>query len=154
MPAARKTAAKPDKAAWKKSRSHEVTLPSGFEVTLEVPNLALLVKTGYLPNDLVQVALQAVQSGKLTAETVAEQSDFYAKLVTITVKDPALEPEDVIGDDPIPFEDVEMIVEIATRQRDLDALGRQLGGLHTTKEWRQFRGIEHLYEDVEGASIG
>lgn len=154
MAATRKTPAKLDKTAWKKARSHEVRLPSGVEVTLEVPNLAVLVKSGYLPNELVQAAIGTIQSGRLTQEAVQEQPEFYSKIVTKTVKDPLLEPDDVIGDDPIPFEDIEMIVEIATRQRDMDAVGHHLGGLHAVKDWRTFRGLEHLYEAVESDEGG
>lgn len=142
---------KPTTAGWKGKRQHKITLPSGFEVEVVVPNLPQLVKTGQLPNDLVSQALGVVEAGKLTAEAIAEQADFYAKLVVQTVKSPPLQEEDITGEDPIPFEDVEMLVEIATRQRDLDALGHHIGGLHTSKEWREFRGLGSLDEDVEGS---
>lgn len=147
MPQVKKNAV----SSWKGVRRHEVTLPSGFVCKIEVPNLPLLVKTGALPNDLVSQALGLVQSGKLTAEAIADQSDFYAKLVVETVKEPDLTPEDVTGEDPIPFEDVEMIVEIATRQRDLDAIGDHIGGLHTNEKWRVFRGLDPLDSNVESA---
>lgn len=146
----RKTVAKSDKLAWKKARVHHVVLPSGFEVDIEVLNLPMLVKTGYLPNELVQAAIGAIQAGKLTTEAVSEQPEFFAKIVTKTVKNPELTEDDVNGDDPIPFEDIEMLVEIATRQRDIDAVGNHLGGLHSVKAWRTFRGLDHVYEDVEG----
>jgi hypothetical protein len=136
---------------WKKNRRHTITLPSGFVVQIEIPNLPVLVKTGQLPNDLVTEALGTIQSGKLTAEAIAEQAPFYAKLVVATVKDPVVTEDDVIGDDPLPFEDIEMIAELATRQRDLDAVGNHIGGLHTSKQWRTFRGLEHLDTSVEGA---
>jgi hypothetical protein len=63
------------------------------------------------------------------------------------VKEPVITEEDVHD---LPFEDVELLVEIATRQRDLDAVGNHVGGLHTNKQWRQFRGLTHLDQDVEG----
>lgn len=142
---------KPDgRTSWKARRRHTVTLPSGFEAEIEVPNLPLLVKTGQLPNALVAEALGTVQSGKLTVEAISEQSDFYSKLVVATVKEPEITEDDVTGPDPLPFEDVEMLVEIATRQRDLDALGHHIGGLHTSKAWRTFRGLDHLDSTVEG----
>ena len=144
------TATKTSKSSWKKARLHEVTLPSGTQVKIQVPNLPLLVKTGQLPNELVSKALGIVQSGELDAKTIAEQSDFYGQLVVETVKDPVLAVDDVTGDDPIPFEDVEMLVEIATRQRDLDALGHHVGGLHTSAEWREFRGLGPIDANVEG----
>lgn len=147
---AQQTAASKNKAAWKKARRHTVTLPSGFVVEIEVPNLALLVKTGYLPNELVTQALGVLKDGVVTPEVINEQPEFYAKLAKITVKSVDLEYDDVIGDDAIPYEDVEMIIEFATRQRDLDAVGHHLGGLHTVKEWQTFRNIEHLYEALAG----
>ena len=137
---------KPKSAAdWKSQRRHSITLPSGFEIEIELPNLPLLVKTGQLPNDLVAKALGNIQQGKLTPEVIAEQSDFYDKLVSVTVKTPEVTPEDVHD---LPFEDIELIVEIATRQRDLDATGKHIGGLNTSKEWRRFRGLPDLDEDL------
>lgn len=134
-------------ASWKANKRHEVTLPSGFKVQIEIPNLPLLVKTGQLPNELVAEALGSISAGKLTPEVIVQQSDFFDKLVSITVKEPVVTEEDVHD---IPFEDVEMVVEIATRQRDLDAIGHHVGGLHTSKDWRKFRGLNYLDEDVEG----
>lgn len=128
-------------AAWKAAKRHQITLPSGVEVEIAIPNLPLLVKTGQLPNELVTEALGAIQGGKLTPELIRQQSEFYDKLVAITVKDPVVTEEDVHE---LPFEDIELIVEVATRQRDLDALGRHVGGLHTSKEWRTFRGLPDL----------
>jgi hypothetical protein len=149
---ATRTATKTKTASdWKSNRRHSVTLPSGFECEIEIPNLPVLVKTGQLPNALVTEALGTIQAGKLTAEAIAEQAIFYAKLVVATVKSPELTEDDVIGADPIPFEDIEMIAELATRQRDLDAVGNHIGGLHTSKTWRTFRGLDHLDADVEGA---
>lgn len=137
---------------WKKARRHHVTLPSGFEVEVEIPNLPMLVKTGQLPNELVAKALGTVQQGTLTPEQIAENAEFYAKLAVLTIKDPEITVEDVTGENPIPFEDVEMIMEIATRQRDIDAMGHHIGGLHTSKEWRHFRGFSYLDQDVAGTS--
>jgi hypothetical protein len=143
--------AAPKTSDWKAARRHTIALPSGFHCEIEIPNLPVLVKTGQLPNALVTEALQTIQAGKLTAEAIAEQAEFYAKLVVATVKSPVVTEEDVTGPDPLPFEDIEMIAEIATRQRDLDAVGAHIGGLHTSKAWRTFRGLDHLDADVEGA---
>jgi hypothetical protein len=134
---------------WKTKRRHPIVLSSGYEVEIEIPNLPLLVKTGQLPNDLVAQALGNIQRGELTPEIIASQAEFYEKLVPATVKNPEITAEDVKD---LPFEDVEMIAEIATRQRDLDAVGNHVGGLNTSKEWRRFRGLPDLDEDVEGAT--
>lgn len=134
-------------ANWKKAKQHLVTLPSGFEAVVEIPNIPLLVKTGQLPNDLVTEAIGNIAKGKLTKEIIEQQSDFYDKVVILAVKDPVLTEADVHD---IPFEDVEMIVEIATRQRDLDAAGHHVGGLNENEDWRTFRGLAPLNSNVEG----
>lgn len=129
-----------DAAAWGGKKYHNVVLPSGAEVTIIVPNLPALVKTGQVPNDLIESAVGVMQGTvEITAELLAEQADFYTKLVALTVSEPAITESDVAD---LPYEDVEMLAEIATRQRDVDALGRHLAGLHTSKEWRTFRGLD------------
>ena len=134
-------------ANWKKAKRHQITLPSGVEVEVEIPNLSLLVKTGQLPNELVSEALGAMASGQVTKEIIEQQAEFYNKIVAVTVKDPVVTEEDVAD---LPFEDVEMIAAIATRNTDLDALGHHVGGLTANKEWRNFRGLGSLDPDVEG----
>lgn len=128
-------------ADWKKAKRHTVQLPSGFQVEVEIPNLPLMVKQGTIPNDLLESALGAMQQNQITPELVREQSDFFSLLVSTMVKEPTVTREDVENDE-IPFEDIEMLVELGTRQRDVDAVGNHLGGLHKSAEWRRFRGIE------------
>lgn len=136
-----------DAAAWKTSKRHDVTLPSGVGVAIEIPNLPLLIKTGQLPNDLIDAAIGAIKRDEITAELINQQSDFYHKLVALTVKEPEITEADVAD---LPYEDVELIVEIATRNRDLDALGRHIAGLHKSSEWRHFRGLDYGDEALEG----
>lgn len=134
--------------AWKAAAAHDVTLPSGTVVKIRIPNLPLLVKTGQLPNELVTEALSTISDPdkKLTPEAIAQSADFYAKLLTVTVIEPEITEDDIPD---IPFEDVEWLVELATRQRDQDALGHHIAGLHKNKDWRTFRGLDGFYEDVE-----
>ena len=132
---------KRDKAEWGKAKTHTITLPSGFEVDIQVPNLPSLIKTGQIPNNLIDAALGAMDSEQVTREMVEQQADFYEKLVAIAVVDPVVSEEDVKD---LPFEDVELIVEIATRNRDVDAVGHHIGGLHKSEEWRSFRRGDHL----------
>lgn len=134
-----KTPAKPTLAGWKKAKRHTVQLPSGFEVEVEIPNLPLMIKTGTIPNHLIDAALGAIEQQQVTPELIKEQSDFFELLVSTMVAEPKLTVEDVRE---VPFEDVELLVELGTRQRDIDAVGNHIGGLHTSKEWRQFRGFE------------
>lgn len=131
---------------WKKKKVHEgVTLPSGAEVSIQIPNLPALIKSGKIPNNLLDEAIRAAEGEKISAEAIGEQNDFTRKMVALTVVEPEVSEEDV---DEIPFEDVEMLVSIATRQRDIDAEGKHLGGLHNSDEWRRFREFPRRDEDL------
>ena len=135
---------KTTKTQWFKAKRHEgVTLPSGTVVTVQIPNLPLMLKTGQLPNQLVEAAvsqqnLAAKGNLEVTREMIEEQWDYYSFLVSKTVAEPELTQEEVAE---IPAEDVEMLVEIATRQRDMDAVYRHLAGLEQQETFRQFRGL-------------
>jgi hypothetical protein len=137
-------------AQWKKLKGHTITLPSSAVVEIEIPDLPNLVKTGQIPNELVDVAIGVANGKKVTREDIVQQADFYNKLCAITVKQPAVTEEDFASGS-VPFEDKELIVEIATRQRDLDAVGHHIGGLEKVSEWRSFRGLSYSYEDVESS---
>ena len=134
---------------WKANKRHCITLPSNTVVELEIPDLPSLVKTGTIPNELVDIAIGVAQGKKITKEDIEQQADFYNKLCAITVKSPAVTEEEFAAG-AIPFEDKEMIVEIATRQRDIDAIGHQLAGLEKVRDWRSFRGLNYGYQDDEG----
>lgn len=129
---------------WNSSAVHEdVTLPSGFSVDLTIPNLPQMIASGAIPNSLVDVAI-GIQtgSGRVPGREVIEQSvEFAAKIVATTVKNPVVTEQDVL-DNKLPYEDIEMLVEIATRQRDLDAIGRHIGGLDKLQEFRTFRHLD------------
>jgi len=143
---------KTTKTAWFKAKRHEgVTLPSGTVVTVEIPNLSLMLKTGQLPNALVEAAVTqqnaaAKGDASITREMIEEQWDYYAFLVSKTVVEPSITPEEVAE---IPAEDIEMLVEIATRQRDMDAVYRHLSGLDTQDSFRQFRGLATSFADMD-----
>lgn len=150
MPAAAagtKKAAGRTKEAWSAAKTHTVTLPSGFEIDMQIPNLPLLIKTGQIPNHLIDAALGAMQAEEITREMVEQQADFYDKLVAISVVDPIIAEEEVKD---LPFEDVDLIVDLATRQRDVDAMGRHLGGLHKSEEWKSFRRGDSLDPALDG----
>jgi hypothetical protein len=129
---------------WNSSRIHEdVMLPSGFQVDITVPNLPQMIASGAIPNNLVDVAIGVAQgAGRTPGREVIEQSvEFAAKVVSTAVVNPVVTEQDVL-DNKLPYEDVEMIVEIATRQRDLDAIGRHIGGLDKLQEFRSFRRLD------------
>jgi hypothetical protein len=136
-------------AQWKKAKTHTITLPSASVVEIEIPDLPALVKAGQIPNELVDMAIKVAQGKKeVTREDIVQQADFYNKLCAISVKSPVVSEED-FANGGIPFEDKEMIVELATRQRDIDAVGHHIAGLESVKEWRNFRGLTFGYEDMD-----
>lgn len=136
-------------AAWKKAKRHTVTLPSGVSVEIELPNIQFLLKTGQIPNSLVQIVTKAAtdSSFRVTPEMLAEQWDYTSFLVAKTVVEPSVTPEEVAE---LPSEDVEMIVDLALRNRDLDALGHHLAGLETQESFRRFRGLDSGDTGVSG----
>lgn len=129
-------------AGWKKAKTHVITLATGTEVEIQIPNLPELVSSGEFPNHLVDTAI-SVASGdtKVTADEIKSQAEFYRHLVVKTVVSPTLTVEDVAD---IPFEDIELLAAIATRQRDVDALGHHIAGLDKNEDWRRFRGVDYL----------
>lgn len=132
---------------WKKNKRHTVTLPSSTVVEIEIPDLPNLVKAGSIPNDLVDVAIDVANGKKVTREDVAKQADFYNKLAAMTVVAPEVSEEDFASSS-IPFEDKEMLVQFASRQIDIDAVGHHLGGLEKSRDFRIFRGIFSSDEDL------
>jgi hypothetical protein len=127
-------------ASWKSRKRHDVILPSGAEVTIEIPNLPLLAKTGRIPNallnSLAKLQTKLSSNSELSTEDLEEQREFTNLLVSLTVIEPKVEPGDV---DELPFEDVEMIVEFALRLRDMDAAARHMGGLEKLDSFREAR---------------
>lgn len=124
------------KAAWTKRAVHTPILPSGSQVTIVIPNLPALLKAGEIPNELLNVALKNLGGEELTEEDAKAAAEFNEYIVAVMVKEPEIEQADVSA---LPYEDVQMLVEFATRQRDTDALGYHLAGLETTDEWKKFR---------------
>lgn len=142
-------AAKPTTlAAWKKNRDHVVTLPSGTVVEIAIPDLPALVVSGAIPNKLVDIAIGVANGKKVTKEDIVEQAEFYNKLCALTVISPAATEED-FASKTLPFEDKECLVEFATRQRDLDAVGHHIAGLEKVQSFRDLRGISAQYAGLE-----
>ncbi len=131
------------KTAWKKAKVHEgVRLPSGAVVSVQLPNLLQMLKGGNVPNELVDVAIQFADTQDVSdpeqrRKLLEDQWDFVKWIVPLTLVDPEITSDDV---DDLPIEDLELIAALAGRTTDVDAVGNHLGGLHTSREWRQFRG--------------
>jgi hypothetical protein len=131
---------KVSKTQWKARRKHQVTLPSGAQVGIVIPNQAALLKGGQIPNDLLAIVLKQQKGDEdLTVEDIKQAAEFDRFLVTQTVVEPEI-TEDDLND--LPAEDLTMLVEFATRRRDTDVLGHHLAGLETTDEFKKFRDLE------------
>lgn len=143
---------KVNKTQWKARRKHTVTLPSGAEVTIQVPNQAAMLKGGEIPNDLLSIALKQSQGTEsdLTIDDLKMAAEYDRFLVLKTVVEPAITEEDL---NDLPQEDLAMLIEFATRRRDHDVLGHHLAGLETTEEFKKFRDLEERLADLAG-SVG
>lgn len=147
------TAPKPvSKTGWKKAGVHTVTLPSGVAVSIRIPNLAQMAKAGELDNDLLQYAVPNLPTDdeeptdEQKKENLTKLANFHAWLVSHTLVEPTLSPEEVI--ETVPTPDLEVLVELASRRRDMDVTGHHIGGLEASAEFRRFRGIESGDEDI------
>lgn len=137
-------------AAWKKAAKHTITCPSGTVVAIKLPNIPLMIESGKLPQHLLDAALGAselTEEQKPTAELIKQEREFTDFIVKVTVVEPELTDADL---NEIPFEDKDFIVSVATRQRDLDAVGNHIGGLSSSATFRRFRGLGEFGSDVEG----
>lgn len=141
------------KSAWKKAGVHTVKLPSGVSVKIRIPNLAKMAQSGELDNDLLQYAVPDLPKEE-TEEPTPEQkkenltklAKFHQWLVSQTLVEPALSPEEV--KDTVPTPDLEVLVELASRRRDMDVEGHHIGGLEASADFRKFRGIDSGESDI------
>lgn len=126
---------------WKAKRKEggKITLPTGTQVRIEVPDLVELLAQGHVPNPLVKFALEATESLQtgldVDMDKIKEAAEFMRWVVAVTVKDPEIEPSDVPEIDAM---DTAMVLEFAMRQRQVDAVGHQLHGLEKIQDWRRF----------------
>lgn len=126
---------------WKrKGQAQEVTLPSGEKVKIKPPDVPEMLREGQVPNELIASVREAQDDtapGGFDPEKIKEATDYMRWLVSVTVTEPKLAPEDVPE---LPVLDRDMILEFALRQRDTDAIGHQLYGMEKVADWRRFRG--------------
>lgn len=140
------------KSAWKKAGVHTVTLPTGAIVKIRIPNLAQMAQAGELDNDLLQYAVPSLPtdpdeepSPEQKKENLTKLANFHQWLVSHTLVEPSLSPEEVA--ETVPTPDLEVLVELASRRRDMDVVGHHIGGLEVSADWRKFRGIDAGNED-------
>lgn len=143
------------KTAWKKAGVHTVTLPSGVKVDIRIPNLAQMAKAGELDNALIQYAVPSLAEVDVDdkeptpeekKENLTKLANFHAWLVSHTLVEPKLPPEEVA--ETVPTPDLEVLVELASRRRDMDVVGHHIGGLEGSAEFRKFRGIDSGESDI------
>jgi len=125
----------------------DFVLPSGAVVDIKIPNLQLMIKSGVIPNDLVDAALQHQNAEKVTREIIEQTYDYTRFIVPRVLVRPEVTEDDVDELDPL---DIELLVNVAARRRDTDAIGRQLGGLDTQDSFRRFREESFLREALGG----
>lgn len=139
------------KTAWKKVKTHTATLPSGAVVKLTLPNLGALLKSGNIPNELVDAAIGFQQAEKITREMLEESFEWVAFILPRTVVEPTITEEEVRNDE-LPSQDLEMLAAFVARTLDIDAVGHHLGGLETNRDFRRFRDLLTIDEIAEGLS--
>lgn len=142
--------------AWVKQARHNVVLPSGAVVAIRIPDLNALIASGEIPQHLLSEATSQADAAEkkkssfLTKEEAERELEFKNFMVAQTVVEPKVTPAMLAPGTGIPTEDKDMIVEFALRSREFDTEGNHISGLHTSEQFRKFRGVDSLYQDVEG----
>lgn len=141
----RPTAASPSPVSerakeWAAKAVHPITLESGMEVDVRLPDLAILIEGDALPERLRTVAAELWQTGapalmgdqdetgkaKLDMEMVKGLAQLRRHLAAMCLVDPALSADELLSSG-IPAEDIDLLASIAMRERDTDARGVKLG---------------------------
>jgi hypothetical protein len=130
-----------DRAAeWAKKAVHRITLESGMEVEIRLPDLAILIEGDALPERLRTVAAELWQTGapalvgapdgegppSLDMEMVKGLAALRRHLAAMCLVDPPLSAEELQSSG-VPAEDIDLLASIAMRERDTDARGVKLG---------------------------
>ena len=170
------------KTAWQRRNDrgpHKAWLPSGpnpdadAPVTFVVPDLSMLARNGHIPEelqitaelmsahrdgpegyseDLVQTAIMRGGDAQSTiAGAIKTARDLTHHLIAEMLVEPKVTAEEVAAG-MFPELDMRMLVELATRTRNVDAAGRRLPIVVPTEErWATFR-VERT--GTEGAGDG
>ncbi len=149
------------KTAWAKRSLHTIGLPSGQQVKVKIPNLAQVLRDDALPNRLKAAAAQQLMASidpVATGEAMRSASDEERIAMVTDAQDLYLhvaagmlvEPEGVTTEDftdgSLPYEDAELLIAIAQRERDTDARGVRLG-VEPLSRWEAFRREHGCSED-------
>lgn len=142
------------KTAWKKRRTHNITLDSGAQVRVTYPDMAALFQADALPAELVHVAVMdqfapdklrdMIGDADKERDLLRDYYEFGVRLAHAMLVEPKLSLDEFRE---IPPEDVEMLRDIALRQRDTDARGVKLGVVRLDV-FTTFREAHERSEDV------
>lgn len=139
--------------AWGAAGVHNILCPSGVRIDIRIPDLAAIIEGGDLPQHLLDAALGVAtklsrgENQKPTKDLISKEREFTDFLVATTVVEPKLTPDQAAK---VPYEDKELIVALATRQRDMDAEYEQIGGLNKSERYRRFRKLGEFDPALEG----
>ena len=139
---------------WRKAAVHTIRVPSGEYVEIRIPDLPALIEAGHIPQNLLDAALRVAGSSgrdqQPSKELIVQQREFTDLLVMKMVVSPKLTEADLDPEEGIPYEDKELLVEIGTRQRDLDAEGSHIAGLEKSEKFRRFRRLAEFDPALAG----
>lgn len=150
------------KAAWGKLVVHDVVCSSGALVKFRIPNLNALLVSDQIPENLRSAVLMAMSGGIGAAlaggekpsdteiiEMLKGDAEFRPYLVAQGLVEPAYSAEELVAameSGEVPVEDVDMLADIALRQRFTDARGVWLG----VRPLSSFESFLHDYECEPG----
>jgi len=150
---------------WAARAVHNVTLPSGMKVQVRFPDLAILIEGDALPERLRMVAMEVWAGGspqivneklgedgqpgkpELNVEIVKDLAALRRHLAAMCLVDPPMTAEDLLTSG-VPAEDIDMLGQIAMRERDTDALGVTLGVVPLSR-FETFREVHGCGPDCE-----
>jgi hypothetical protein len=129
------------------SRTVWCQMPSGHEFHLRPPNMELQMLAGGMPQSVRRLVtagateLNELLTGEENSEANAGARDYFMHLVRLMVIEPDLSGlQDVTElDDVLSPTDFHFLLEIGQRERDTDAIGRQLWGQAPLSRWATFR---------------
>lgn len=157
------------KTAWTQLAVHRVHLPSGAVVDIKIPDLSLLIAGGAVPEKLKHTALRELTQqirdvheptalGETAGQSLIDEehiiglAELTRWLVTQTLVDPKV-TEAEIASGVVPNEDLVMLTQIASRERNTDARGVELG-IEPIDRWevfRQYHGCEETCSKCDHA---
>jgi hypothetical protein len=137
-----------------------------MQVSVRLPDLAILIEGDALPERLRGVAAQLWQDGAadlvggnvdettgaktIDMDLVRGLAQLRRHLAAMCLVDPAMSADDLLSGD-IPAEDIDLLASIAMRERDTDALGVKLG-VTPLSRFESFREEHGCPEDCESCA--